>query len=129
MGLLHGPQDRRRKAPPRKLKPGRLPKWASTKLSRVERVIDFLESLPITKGIYAGHSMKLLPSQREFVQTIYGRETPDGRRQIRLAIKSVPRGNGKTDCWPAWRCVICADLKPNRAAKFIPAPITNCRLR
>ena len=66
------------------------------KRSRVARVISFLEGLPITKGILAGTKMKLLPGQREFVQAIYGRVLADGRREIRLAIKSEPRGNGKT---------------------------------
>ena len=40
--------------------------------------------------------MKLLPGQREFVQALYGRLKDDGTRQIRIAIKSEPRGNGKT---------------------------------
>jgi phage terminase large subunit-like protein len=66
------------------------------KRSRVSRVVSFLESLPITKGIYAGRKMKLLPGQRRFIEAIYGRLSPDGRRQIRIAIKSEPRGNGKT---------------------------------
>jgi phage terminase large subunit-like protein len=66
------------------------------KRGRVARVVSFLEGLPITKGIYAGRTMKLLPGQREFVQAIYGRLSRDGRRKIRIAIKSEPRGNGKT---------------------------------
>src|SRR5262245_34258836 len=70
--------------------------WQRRKLSRVQRVIAFLESLPITKGIVAGTKMKLLPGQRHFIETIYGRVGDDGRRSIRLAIKSEPRGNGKT---------------------------------
>src|SRR6516162_1811825 len=71
------------------------PPW-KRKRSRVARIVAFLESLPITKGILAGTTMKLLPGQREFVQAIYGRVAADGRRQIRIAIKSEPRGNGKT---------------------------------
>jgi phage terminase large subunit-like protein len=70
--------------------------WHKAKLTRVERVIAFLESLPITKGIFAGKQMILLPGQRQFVETIYGTLNKDGRRLIRLAIKSEPRGNGKT---------------------------------
>jgi phage terminase large subunit-like protein len=66
------------------------------KRSRVARVISFLEGLPITKGILVGTKMKLLPGQRQFVQAIYGRVATDGRRKIRIAIKSEPRGNGKT---------------------------------
>jgi phage terminase large subunit-like protein len=71
------------------------PAW-KRKRSRVDRVVSFLESLPITKGIYAGRKMRLLPGQRKFVQEVYGRLSRDGRRQIRIAIKSEPRGNGKT---------------------------------
>ncbi|MGY8679559.1 terminase TerL endonuclease subunit [Bradyrhizobium sp. UFLA05-153] len=66
------------------------------KRKRVDRVIAFLESLPITKGIFAGRKMRLLSGQRRFVEAVYGRMSTAGRRKIRLAIKSEPRGNGKT---------------------------------
>ncbi|RJP54304.1 MAG: terminase large subunit, partial [Anaerolineaceae bacterium] len=56
----------------------------------------FLEFLPVTKGILAGTKMKLLPDQVEFITQIYGRRKPDGRREVSLAIKSAPKGNGKT---------------------------------
>jgi phage terminase large subunit-like protein len=71
------------------------PAWRK-KRGRLAQIFCFLESLPITKGIYLGRHMKLLPGQREFVRALYGRLKPDGARQIRLAIKSEPRGNGKT---------------------------------
>ena len=74
--------------------PGR-PAW-KRKRGRVARLIAFLEALPITKGILAGTKMKLLPGQRRFVEAVYGRLSADGRRQIRIAIKSEPRGGGKT---------------------------------
>jgi len=74
----------------------RKPRWAWKGLSRPERVIQFLESLPVTKGHLAGKRMKLLPSQREFVEAVYGRLDDNGRRLIRLAVKSEPRGNGKS---------------------------------
>ncbi|MBN7758974.1 terminase large subunit [Nitratireductor aquimarinus] len=70
----------------------RLP-WKKKGLTRVGRVIAFLEFLPITKGKLAGKRMKLLPEQREFVKKVYGRS---GANRVRLAIKSEPRGNGKT---------------------------------
>jgi phage terminase large subunit-like protein len=70
--------------------------WKKKGLCRVERVIAFLEFLPITKGILAGSKMKLLPGQRRFVETIYGRLSKEGRRRIHIAIKSEPRGGGKT---------------------------------
>src|SRR5262245_3815617 len=71
------------------------PPWRK-KRGRLKQIFCFLESLPITKGIYLGRKMKLLPGQRQFVEALYGRLKPDGTRQIRLAIKSEPRGNGKT---------------------------------
>lgn len=73
----------------------RLP-WEKRGLSRVERVVAFLEFLPITKGILAGTKMRLLPNQREFVEAVYGNVDDTGRRIVRTAIKSEPRGNGKT---------------------------------
>lgn len=70
--------------------------WEKKGLSRAERVIAFCEFLPITKGILAGKKMKLLANQRLFIETIYGNLADDGRRIIRTAIKSEPRGSGKT---------------------------------
>jgi phage terminase large subunit-like protein len=70
--------------------------WKKKGLTRVERVIAFLESTPVTKGILAGTKMKLLPGQRKFIEAVYGRLAKDGRRKIRIAINSQPRGNGKT---------------------------------
>lgn len=73
----------------------RLP-WERKGLSRAERVIAFLQFLPITKGPLAGRKMKLLPEQREFVEEIYGNLRADGTRRRRIGIKSEPKGNGKT---------------------------------
>jgi phage terminase large subunit-like protein len=70
-------------------KSARLP-WARKGLTRVERVIAFLEFLPITKGRLIGRKMQLLPGQRRFIEAIYG------GTGVRLAIRSEPRGNGKT---------------------------------
>src|SRR5438067_3423329 len=91
-GVGANPRKQVAVAPPRH----RALPWQRKGLSRVERVIAFLQFTPITKGILAGTKMRLLPGQREFVQQIYGRVAADGRRQIRIAIKSEPRGNGKT---------------------------------
>lgn len=72
------------------------PPWKRKGLSRVGRVIAFLQFLPITKGIRARKRMKLLPDQREFIEAVYGRTKKGGRRLISVAIKSAPKGNGKT---------------------------------
>ena len=65
--------------------------WEDPSLSRVEAVIAFLESLPITKGILRGQTMRLLPHQIAFIEMIYGSDP-----QPKLGIMSLPRGNGKT---------------------------------
>jgi hypothetical protein len=95
---LHGIGAKQKKGLPNIGKPPRKRRepWKKPGLSRAERVIAFLQTLPITKGVLVGKKMKLLPGQRRFVQAIYGRLDRDGRRQIRIAIKSEPRGNGKT---------------------------------
>jgi phage terminase large subunit-like protein len=68
--------------------------WDKSGLSRVAKVIAFLEFLPITKGKLTGGKLKLLPSQRAFIEDIYGRA--EGLPPVRLGILSEPRGNGKT---------------------------------
>src|SRR5688572_8170464 len=94
---LRGPGARGRKpATKASTTPNKKPVWDNPNLSRVERVVAFLEDLPITKGILQGEKMTLLPGQREFVESVYGRVDKEGKRIVRLAIKSEPRGNGKT---------------------------------
>ena len=111
-----------------KLRPHALP-WKRKGLSRVERVISFLEHLPVTKGILVGTKMKLLSGQREFAQAIYGRLSPDGRRKICIAIKSEPRGNGKTGLIAGLACAVCSAPNASRAAKCIRARTTSCNQR
>src|SRR5262245_51687478 len=89
---LRGTGAKKRKQIPLDAKPAA---WKRQR-SRVARLVTFLESLPVTKGIYAGRTMKLLPGQRRFIEAVYGNLSKNGRRQIKLAIKSEPRGNGKT---------------------------------
>jgi hypothetical protein len=64
--------------------------WEKRGLSRLERVIAFLEFLPVTKGILRGKTLRLLPNQRRFIERVYGDDN------VRLAVRSEPRGNGKT---------------------------------
>ena len=49
--------------PPVELEP-----WQNPALSRVERIVTFIEGLPVTKGHLAGRTMKLLPFQRQFIE-------------------------------------------------------------
>jgi len=70
-------------------------RWENEDLSRSDKVIAFLSELPITKGILRGEDMVLLPRQREFIEQIYS-SPPGAKRNYNLAVKSEPKGNGKT---------------------------------
>lgn len=69
--------------------------WQKDGLNRAERVIAFLEDLPITQGKLAGTKLKVRPWQREFIEAVY-REDDEGNRPVRTAILSMARKNGKT---------------------------------
>lgn len=73
----------------------RVEPWAKAGLSRIERVIAFVESLKITAGSHAGRKFILRPWQRAIVEAIY-RVDENGRRIVRQALICVPRKNGKT---------------------------------
>jgi phage terminase large subunit-like protein len=69
--------------------------WEDDKLSRAQKVIIFIESLPCTQGPMAGKNFALRPWQKKFINAVY-KTDKDGRRLIRTAILSVGRSNGKT---------------------------------
>lgn len=77
------------------------PVWMKPELTRAERVIAFMESLPVTKGFGAGETFALMDWQKDWIHAIYGDED-DGLRPVRTGLLSVARGNGKT--------VLCAGL-------------------
>ena len=68
--------------------------WEAPGLSRAERVIRFVESLPITSGKDAGKPFKLRSWQKRELRAIY--RTKRKRRQVRTAVLSLARKNGKT---------------------------------
>ena len=69
--------------------------WQRKGLSRVGRVVAFLEDLPITQGSLAGTKLKVRPFQHKFLEQVY-REDGDGNRPVRTAVLSLARKNGKT---------------------------------
>lgn len=75
-------------------RPRRLP-WKRKGLTLADQVITFLEWLPITKGRLRGKRMRLLPSQREFIENTFATDQK-GKRPVSLAILSEPKGNGKS---------------------------------
>lgn len=70
-------------------------------LTRCQRVIAFIESLPVTKGFGAGERICLDQFQIDWIEGIY-QDDETGERAVRTGLLSVARGNGKT--------VICAAL-------------------
>src|SRR5262245_23329088 len=90
---LRGPRSLQRKQAEAAAKRARKLPWKAEGLTRVQRIISFLEFLPITKGKLTGRKLKLLPNQRAFIEDVYGRPHED---RVRLGILSEPRGNGKT---------------------------------
>lgn len=69
--------------------------WEQAGLTRVERIVAFLEDLPITQGSLAGTNLRIRPWQRDFLDAIYS-EDETGRRPVRTAVLSMARKNGKT---------------------------------
>jgi phage terminase large subunit-like protein len=69
--------------------------WDAPGLSRAERVIRFVNSLPCTAGPFAGTNLKLQPWQKRFIKAVY-RTDKQGKRAVRTAVLSVGRKNGKT---------------------------------
>lgn len=69
--------------------------WEAPGLSRVERVVAFLEDLPITQGTLAGTKLRIRDWQRAFLEAIYS-DDDTGRRPVRTAVLSMARKNGKT---------------------------------
>jgi phage terminase large subunit-like protein len=69
--------------------------WNKPGLSRAERVIEFCQALTVTSGSLANKNLQLRPWQRRFIERIYATDR-HGVRQVRTAILSMGRKNGKT---------------------------------
>jgi phage terminase large subunit-like protein len=69
--------------------------WTAKGLSRAERVICFIETLPCTAGPLAGTKLKLRPWQKSFIRAVYKTDKASNRL-VRTAVLSVGRKNGKT---------------------------------
>ncbi|XKM39345.1 terminase large subunit [Rhizobium ruizarguesonis] len=78
--------------------------WEVEGLSRLERVVAFMEDMPVTQGKLAGTKMILRPWQIEqFLDPIFT-EDDDGKRRVRTAALSMGRKNGKTGISAALAC-------------------------
>lgn len=97
MGLRGISAQQKKTKPGKKRRPSqRRHPWLADGLNRAERVVAFLEDLPVTSGPLAGSKMRLLPEQRDFVEEVYGPVGDDGLRVVRTALWSAARKNGKS---------------------------------
>lgn len=66
--------------------------------TRAQRVIDFIEKLPITIGSDAGKRFVLRPWQATFIRDVYSPvDDATRQRKVRRAVLSIARKNGKTE--------------------------------
>ncbi len=70
--------------------------WEAEGFDRLERVVAFMEDMPVTQGKLAGTKMKLRDWQIEqFLEPIFTVDD-EGKRRVRTAALSMGRKNGKT---------------------------------
>jgi phage terminase large subunit-like protein len=74
---------------------GRINPWDKPGLRRADKVIAFCEDLTVTSGPLAGRKLRLRPWQKKFILAVY-RTSDAGVRQVRVAVLSMGRKNGKT---------------------------------
>lgn len=65
-------------------------------LSRAERVIAFIETLPVPDGALQGTKIVLDDWQKQFIRDVYDPCYENGRRKVRTALLTIARKNGKT---------------------------------
>lgn len=63
---------------------------------RAQRVINFIECLPIPSGKLRGQRFKLMEWEKDFIRDVYGPVGRDGLRVVRRGVLSIARKNGKT---------------------------------
>ncbi len=63
--------------------------------SRFERIVEFIERLPVTSGLLAGTTFKVRPWQLDILKAIY-RTDECSRRIVRQVLITMPRKQGKT---------------------------------
>ena len=61
-----------------------------------DRIIAFAETLKVPGGALVGQPVSIREWQKEFIRGVYDPLRPDGRRQVRQALLTLARKNGKT---------------------------------
>ena len=63
--------------------------------TRADRLINWLKSLPVTSGMFAGKLIEIPTWQESYIRPIY-RTDKKNKRIVRQALITMPRKNGKT---------------------------------
>jgi phage terminase large subunit-like protein len=88
--------------------------------TRADRVISFIQSLPVTSGILAGRRFRLGAWQKKIIKAIY--RTKRGRRIVRQALITIPRKSGKTTLTAALAlCHLCGPERESRGEIYSAA--------
>lgn len=81
--------------------------WEAEGLSRLDRIVAFIEDMSVTAGKLAGQKMKVRDWQRDYLAATY-REDGKGNRPVRTSVLSMARKNGKTGlAAPLALCHLC----------------------
>ena len=64
---------------------------------KAKRVIQFINQLKHTKGIWHGVPFDLLPWQEQIISNIFGTVKEDGYRKYNTAYVEIPKKNGKSE--------------------------------
>ena len=62
-----------------------------------DRVVQFINRLRHTKGVWAGKPFNLEPWQTQIVRDVFGTRRDNRTRQYRTVYLEVPRKNGKSE--------------------------------
>ncbi|MHC6181083.1 terminase large subunit [Clostridium sp. JNZ X4-2] len=77
---------------------------------KAERVVNFINNLKHTKGVWHGVSFDLLPWQDKIIRDIFGNVKENGFRQYNTAYVEIPKKNGKSEIAAAIALYLtCAD--------------------
>ena len=101
--------------------------WDVPGLSRAERVIRFVNSLPCTQGPLAGTTLKLRLWQTKFIRAVY-RTDKHGNRLVRTAVLSVSRRTGRLSWLRRCVCVPYLVLKASLGANVTASPAQDKRV-
>ena len=86
--------------------------------SKADVVVEFIQNLRHTKGIWAGKPFTLLPWQEQIIRDVFGVVKENGYRQFNTAYIEVPKKNGKSELAAAVALLLCCGDREERAEVY-----------